>query len=50
MTELREFKPIELAQAIEKNLEECGIYGHTKITIHLDLVDAKMLATHLRRK
>jgi hypothetical protein len=49
LTELAAFSPLDLAQAIERNLEEAAVYGHTKITIHLDLPDAHALAQALRR-
>jgi len=48
VTEIPEFKPLDMAQALEKNLNEAAIYGHTKITIHLDLPDAHALAQFLR--
>lgn len=50
MTTLPRFDPLELAQAIEANLNEAGTYGHTKITLHLDLPDAHALARVLRGK
>lgn len=50
MTTLPQFSPLELAQGIEANLNEAGDYGHTKITLHLDLPDAKALAQFLRRR
>lgn len=49
LTTLPKFSPVELAQAIEQNLNEAGVYGHTKITLHLDLVDAYQLAGYLRK-
>ena len=49
LTTLPKFSPLELAQAIEANLNEAGVYGHTKITVHLDLPDAHALAAALRR-
>jgi hypothetical protein len=48
VTSLPEFNPLELAQAIERNLNEAAIYGHTKLTLHLDLPDAHALARCLR--
>lgn len=48
LTTLPAFSPLELAQALERNLEEAGMYGHTKITLHLDLPDAHALARFLR--
>jgi hypothetical protein len=50
LTTLPRFSPRELAQAIEKNIEEAGLYGHTKITLHLDLPDAHALARALRER
>ena len=50
MTTLPRFSPLELAQGIEANLNEAGDYGHTKITLHLDLLDAKALAQFLRSR
>jgi hypothetical protein len=50
MTTLSAFDPLELAQALEQNLQEAAIYGHTKITVHLDLPDAHALAQALRRR
>lgn len=47
---LARFDPLEVAQAIEANLAQSAIYGHVKITIHLDLPDAHALAQALRRK
>lgn len=48
MTTLPRFSPLELAQGLEQNINEAGLYGHTKITIHLDLPDAHALAQCLR--
>lgn len=48
LTTLQRFDPLEVAQALEQNLSEAGKYGHTKITIHLDLPDANALARALR--
>lgn len=50
MTAIPRFDPLALAQGIEANLQEAGDYGHTKITIHLDLPDAHALAQFLRRR
>ena len=47
---LPRFDPLELAQAVEASLNEAGVYGHTKITIHLDLPDAAALAQWMRRQ
>lgn len=47
--ELPEFKPLDLAQAIEQCVSEAGLYGHSKVTLHFDLIDAMLLANHLRR-
>lgn len=49
LSTLNAFNSLELAQAIEQNLNEAPIYGHTKITIHLDLPDAHALAQALRK-
>ena len=49
LSTLPRFNALELAQAIEANLNESAVYGHTKITIHLDLLDAHALAQALRR-
>lgn len=48
LTTLPEFQPMALAQALEANINEAGMYGHTKITLHLDLPDAHALARFLR--
>lgn len=50
LTTLPAFSPRELAQALEQNLNEAGVYGHTKITLHLDLPDAHALAQFLRSR
>lgn len=50
MTTLPKFSPLELAQGLEQNINEAGDYGHTKITIHLDLPDAHALAQFLRAR
>jgi hypothetical protein len=50
MTTLPRFSPLELAQGLEQNINEAGVYGHTKITIHLDLPDAHALAQFLRSR
>jgi hypothetical protein len=46
---LPKFNPLELAQAIERLLTECAEKGHTKVTMHLDLIDAQAMATSLRK-
>ena len=50
LTEMPGFNSLELAQAIEANLNEAQLYGHTKITIHMDLPDAAALAKCLRER
>lgn len=46
---LSAFNALELAQAIEQCIQEAGLYGHSKVTLHFDLIDGAMLAQHLRR-
>ena len=43
------FNPATLAEAIEKEIVRSGEYGWSKITIHMDVPDAMMLAKFLRR-
>ena len=50
LTTLDEFKALELAQAIEQNINEAMVYGNTKITVHFDLPDAARFAQFLRAK
>jgi hypothetical protein len=49
VTTLPAFDPLTLAQALEAQLNEARVYGHTKITLHLDLPDAYLLAQALRK-
>lgn len=44
------FKPDELAAGIEAEINRAHEYGFTKITLHMDLPDAALLAKHLRRR
>lgn len=46
---LPRFDALELAQALERLLTECAERGHTKVSLHLDLIDAQALATALRK-
>lgn len=46
---LPRFDALELAQAIERQLTTCAERGHTKVSMHLDLIDAQALATALRK-
>lgn len=46
---LPRFDSLELAQGIERLLTQCAERGHTKATIHLDLIDAQALASALRK-
>lgn len=43
------FDPLELSQAIEAEINRAGDYGFTKITLHMDLPDAVLLARTLRK-
>lgn len=38
-----------LAAAIEQEIIRAGQYGWSKITLHMDVPDAALLAQHLRR-
>ncbi len=40
---------LELAQALESEVNRAGEHGHTKIRIDMDLADAAKLASLLRR-
>ena len=46
---LPSFDPQALAQALEHEIARAGEYGWTKITLHMDVPDAALLAQHLRR-
>jgi len=46
---LDNFDPRELADAIEDELIRCGERGWNKITLHMDVRDALLLARFLRR-
>ena len=45
---LPKFDAIQLAEAIEKELERAHEYGWSKMTLHMDLPDAYLLAQHLK--
>ena len=45
---LERFVPEQLAWAIEQELEHAALIGWTKISIHLDLLEAALLARFLR--
>lgn len=44
-----EFAPIPLAQALEQEIRRAHLYGWPKISLHMDILDAAMLAAFLRR-
>jgi len=46
---LSEFGAKSLSDAIEKEIERSKDYGWSKITIHMDMPDAKKLVEELRR-
>lgn len=46
---LTEFTPDGLADALEQELTRAHEVGWPKISIHLDLADARVLAKYLRR-
>lgn len=48
-TTIPQFDPMQLSRAIAASLNESRMYGHTKITLHLDLPDAHALAQFLRK-
>lgn len=48
-TTLPKFNALELAQAIEAEINRSGEYGFTKITLHMDLPDAAQLSKFLRK-
>jgi hypothetical protein len=43
------FTPLAVAQAIEHELNRASEYGFTKVTLHMDLIDAALLARELRK-
>ena len=43
------FDALELAQALESEMERSAIYGWSKMTIHMDMIDARALAAFLRQ-
>ena len=43
------FDPRELAAAIESEILRCAELGWNKITVHMDVRDAMLLARHLRK-
>ena len=45
---LPKFDPLALAQALEHEVNRSGILRHTKISIHMNIEDAAVLATALR--
>jgi hypothetical protein len=49
-TTIIEFRPQELAQALASEIGKAAATGLTKITIHLDLPDAALLARFLQEK
>lgn len=44
-----QFDPIALEQAIMQEVKRAGEYGWSKITIHMDIPDAVLLANFLKR-
>lgn len=46
---LPRFDALQLAQAIERELERCRVAGFVKLSLHMDLADARLLASALRR-
>lgn len=50
LSTIARFDALEVAAAIETELSKAGEYGFTKITLHMDLPDAAMLAKHLRKR
>mgnify|MGYP003423115649 FL=1 len=49
VTTVAHFNALELAQAIEAEINRASEYGFTKITLHMDLPDAVLLARTLRK-
>jgi len=47
---LLRFNAGKLGAAIERECARARVVGWTKITLHMDLQDAALLARHLRRK
>lgn len=47
---LPQFDALALAQALEQEVNRAGLYGWTKITVHMDIPDAALLAQYLRRE
>jgi len=43
------FEPQAVAAAIEQEITRARVYGWTRITLHMDVADALMLAQCLRR-
>ena len=46
---LERFNPQQLAAAIEHEVGRANICGYTKMSIHMDIVDAVALMNHLRK-
>lgn len=46
---IERYTPLGLSQIIDRELNRCAVMGWDKITIHLDQVDAQMLAMDLRK-
>lgn len=46
---IERFNPHDLAAALERELERGAEYGWSKITLHMDVPDALMLAKYLRK-
>jgi hypothetical protein len=45
---LSKFNALELADAMEKELERAHEYGWSKMTLHMDLPDAYLLSQYLK--
>lgn len=45
-----EFDARNLALAIEQEVQRAGQYGWSKITLHMDIPDAALLAQYLRKR
>lgn len=43
------FNPHDLAAALETEMNRASDYGFTKITLHMDMLDAALLAKYLRK-
>jgi hypothetical protein len=45
---IEEFSPSAFAEALEQELNRCALYGWPKITIHMDVPDARLLLQYFR--